>query len=61
MRRSERPFFELRAVWAIRRTRRGRNLRTRKSEMIGLLFYPSCAQIFKNPFYAEIMKDSRND
>jgi LacI family transcriptional regulator len=34
----------------------GRNLRTRKSEMLGLLFYPSCAQIFKNPFYAEIME-----
>ena len=24
--------------------------------MLGLLFYPSCAQIFKNPFYAEIME-----
>jgi len=34
----------------------GRNLRTRRSEMLGLLFYPSCAQIFKNPFYAEIME-----
>ncbi len=34
----------------------GRNLRMRKSEMVGLLFYPSCAQIFKNPFYAEIME-----
>ncbi len=34
----------------------GRNLRTRKSETLGLLFYPSCAQIFKNPFYAEIME-----
>jgi LacI family transcriptional regulator len=34
----------------------GRNLRLRKSEMLGLLFYPSCAQIFKNPFYAEIME-----
>lgn len=34
----------------------GRNLRIRKSEMLGLLFYPSCAQIFKNPFYAEIME-----
>jgi LacI family transcriptional regulator len=34
----------------------GRNLRTRKSEMLGLLFYPSCAAIFKNPFYAEIME-----
>ena len=34
----------------------GRNLRMRKSEMLGLLFYPSCAEIFKNPFYAEIME-----
>ena len=34
----------------------GRNLRMRKSEMLGLLFYPSCAAIFKNPFYAEIME-----
>src|ERR1700679_2736144 len=34
----------------------GRNLRMRKTEMLGLLFYPSCAQIFKNPFYAEIME-----
>src|SRR5271155_2933541 len=34
----------------------GRNLRMCKSEMLGLLFYPSCAQIFKNPFYAEIME-----
>ena len=24
--------------------------------MLGLLFYPTCAQIFKNPFYAEIME-----
>jgi LacI family transcriptional regulator len=34
----------------------GRNLRIRKSEMLGLLFHPSYAQIFKNPFYAEIME-----
>jgi len=34
----------------------GRNLRIRRSEMLGLLFYPSCALIFKNPFYAEIME-----
>src|SRR5476649_1997600 len=34
----------------------GRNMRIRKSEMLGLLFYPSCSQIFKNPFYAEIME-----
>jgi LacI family transcriptional regulator len=34
----------------------GRNLRIRRSEMLGLLFYPSCAHIFKNPFYAEIME-----
>ena len=24
--------------------------------MVGLLFYPSCAQIFRNPFYAEVME-----
>jgi DNA-binding LacI/PurR family transcriptional regulator len=34
----------------------GRNLRMRRSEMLGLLFYPTCAKIFKNPFYAEIME-----
>jgi LacI family transcriptional regulator len=34
----------------------GRNLRIRRSEMLGLLFYPSCAEIFKNSFYAEIME-----
>lgn len=34
----------------------GRNLRMRRSEMVGLLFYPHCAQFFKNPFYAEIME-----
>src|SRR5476651_837398 len=34
----------------------GRNLRIRRAEMLVLLFYPSCAQIFKNPFYAEIME-----
>lgn len=33
----------------------GRNLRSRKTENIGLLFYPSCAQIFENVFYSEIM------
>lgn len=34
----------------------GRSLRLQRSEIMGLLFYPSCAQIFKNPFYAEIME-----
>ncbi len=32
----------------------GRNLRINRSETIGLLFYPSCAEIFQNTFYAEI-------
>lgn len=33
-----------------------RNLRIRKSEMLGLLLYPSRACIFKNPYYTEIME-----
>ena len=39
----------------------GRSLRIRRSEIMGLLFYPSCAQIFKNPFYAEIMEGLEED
>lgn len=34
----------------------GRSLRLRKTETVGLLFYPSCAEIFRNPFYAEVME-----
>ena len=34
----------------------GRNLRLRRTETLGLLFYPSCAQVFRNPFYAEVME-----
>ena len=34
----------------------GRNLRRRQTEILGLLFYPSCAQVFRNPFYAEVME-----
>lgn len=34
----------------------GRNLRTRRTNTIGLYFYPSCAQLFRNVFYAEIME-----
>ncbi|MEY3000648.1 MAG: hypothetical protein RL648_862 [Verrucomicrobiota bacterium] len=34
----------------------GRNLRRRKMETIGLLYYPSCAAIFRNIFYAEVME-----
>ena len=34
----------------------GRSLRTRRTETLGLLFYPSCAQLFRNPFYAEVME-----
>ena len=33
----------------------GRNLRSRKTESIGILFYPSCAHIFSDVFYSEIM------
>ncbi|PTX99682.1 hypothetical protein DB346_17825 [Verrucomicrobia bacterium LW23] len=33
----------------------GRNLRMKRTEIFGLLFYPSCAEIFGNPFYAEVM------
>jgi len=34
----------------------GRNLRSRKTESIGILFYPSCAHIFRDVFYSEIME-----
>ena len=34
----------------------GRNLRSRKTESIGILFYPSCAHIFHDIFYSEIME-----
>ena len=34
----------------------GRNLRSRKTENIGILFYPSCTHIFRNVFYSEIME-----
>lgn len=34
----------------------GRNLRTHRTNTIGLFFYPSCAQLFRNVFYAEIME-----
>lgn len=34
----------------------GRNLRLQKNETVGLLFYPSCASIFRNIFYAEVME-----
>jgi len=34
----------------------GRSLRTRRSNTIGLFFYPSCAQLFRNVFYAEVME-----
>jgi len=34
----------------------GRSLRNRKTESIGILFYPSCAHIFRNVFYSEIME-----
>jgi LacI family transcriptional regulator len=34
----------------------GRNLRSRKTESIGILFYPSCSHIFHDVFYSEIME-----
>ena len=34
----------------------GRNLRRQQNETIGLLFYPSCSEIFRNIFYAEVME-----
>ena len=34
----------------------GRNLRTHRTNTLGLFFYPSCAQLFRNVFYAEIME-----
>ena len=34
----------------------GRNLRRRRNETVGLMFYPSSAAIFRNVFYAEIME-----
>lgn len=34
----------------------GRNLRSRKTESIGILFYPSCAHIFHDIFYSEVME-----
>lgn len=33
----------------------GSSLRSRKTDNIGLLFYPSCAKIFNNVFYSEVM------
>ncbi|QHI69720.1 LacI family DNA-binding transcriptional regulator [Tichowtungia aerotolerans] len=34
----------------------GKNLRTRTTETIGILFYPSCTEIFGNIFYSEVME-----
>ena len=34
----------------------GRSLRLGRTESVGLLFYPSCARLFRNPFYAEVME-----
>lgn len=34
----------------------GRNLRSRKTENIGILFYPSCAHIFSSGFYTTVMQ-----
>lgn len=34
----------------------GRSLRMQRTETLGLLFYPSCAQVFRNPYYAEVME-----
>jgi len=34
----------------------GRSLRMQRTNTIGLFFYPSCAQLFRNIFYAEVME-----
>lgn len=34
----------------------GRSLRSQRTNAIGLFFYPSCAGLFRNVFYAEIME-----
>lgn len=34
----------------------GRSLRLQRTNTIGLFFYPSCAQLFRNVFYAEVME-----
>ncbi len=34
----------------------GRNLRLQRTNAIGLFFHPSCAQLFRNVFYAEVME-----
>jgi LacI family transcriptional regulator len=34
----------------------GRSLRLRRTNTIGLFFYPSCARLFRNVFYAEVME-----
>jgi LacI family transcriptional regulator len=34
----------------------GRSLRMQRTNMVGLLFYPSCAKLFRNVFYAEVME-----
>jgi LacI family transcriptional regulator len=34
----------------------GRSLRSHRTNTIGLFFYPSCSQLFRNVFYAEIME-----
>ena len=34
----------------------GRSLRSHRTNTIGLFFYPSCAQLFRNVFYAEVME-----
>jgi len=34
----------------------GRSLRMQKTNTVGLLFYPTCAKLFRNVFYAEIME-----
>src|SRR5882724_5516543 len=34
----------------------GRSLRSNRTSTIGLFFYPSCGQLFRNVFYAEVME-----
>lgn len=34
----------------------GRNLRMNRSNMVGILFYPTCSRLFRNVFYSEVVE-----
>jgi LacI family transcriptional regulator len=34
----------------------GRNLRRQRTETVGIMFFPSCASLFRNTFYADVME-----